>query len=463
MVASFCCVMALAWAAPVVLAAGPAVTFTNPVLDRNFPDPAVVRAANGTFFAFGTGDRIQVAASEDLVNWRYLGPALGPGTNTKWGDGRTFWAADVTRHSWGGETTYVMYYAGVQSNERLNKKKNHCIGVALSPTPQGPGTPLICRPSYIAIDPKRVDVGGKAHLFWGSGHGGAIFVSPLEPHSWRLLASPNLEPALTFMFDGCCRGDGASSSAEIGPLPASACADACVRNDTCTAIELDGCLNSTQCGKNCFHYFGTSGGTIVDGDCRLDGDMKCYQKAQAAEAPLPDRSSVQRALLGDGAADAAVVIQSNLQSEYEQTVEGAWVDFDAEAPGGAAWFIYYSGSNCCTDKALYGVSVARAPANSPTGPFTKKAPPTSGFGSAILASTFNGTEAGPWQAPGHNAIIRDDDGQAWMLYHAFRGSDRAAGRVLMLQKVEYRDGWPWVGKPAAGLQQAPKITTASLV
>ena len=199
---------------------------------------------------------------------------------------------------------------------------NHCIGVALSPTPQGPyadvGAPLICRPSYIAIDPKRVDVGGEAHLFWGSGHGGAIFVSPLEPHSWRLLASPNLEPALTFLFDGCCRGDGASSSVEIGPLPASACADACVRNGTCTAIELDGCLNSTQCGKNCFHYFGTSGGTIVDGDCQLNGDMKCYQKAQAAEAPLlaPTRSSAQRALLGDGAADATVVIQSSLQSEY---------------------------------------------------------------------------------------------------------------------------------------------------
>ena len=446
-----------AWAAA-VLGVGPAATFTNPVLDRKFPDPGVVRAANGTFFAFGTGDRIQVAASENLVDWRSLGPALGTGTNTKWGDGRTFWAPDVTRHTWNaGETTFVMYYAGVQSDER----RNHCIGVALSRTPEGPytdvGAPLICRPGYIAIDPKRVDVNGQAHLFWGSGHGGSIFVSPLEPRSWGLLASPNLEPALTFLFDGCCRGDGASSSTEMGPLSAAACAGRCAENDTCTAIELDGCLESTQCGKNCFHYHGTPGGTILDGDCRLDGDMKCYQKAAQITETF---SSHQRALLGSdsdsGATDATVVIHSNLQSEYEKTVEGAWVDFDANAPGGAAWFIYYSGSNCCTDKALYGVSVARAPADSPTGPFTKKAPPTLDSGSAILASTFNGTEAGPWQAPGHNSIVRDDDGQAWMLFHAFPGDNRTE-RVLMLQKVEYRDGWPWVGQPAAGPQQAPNI------
>ena len=45
-----------------------------------------------------------------------------------------------------------------------------------------------------------------------------------------------------------------------------------------------------------------------------------------------------------------------------------------------------------------------------------------------------------------------------MLYHAFRGSDRT-GRMLMLQKVEYRDGWPWVGKPAADPQPVPVIHT----
>ena len=430
-------------------------TFTNPVLERNFPDPGVVCAANGTFYAFGTGPGIQVAASENLVDWRYLGPALGPGTNTLWGDGHSFWAADVTRHTWGGQTTYVMYYAGVQSNER----QNHCIGVALSPEPQGPytdvGTPLICRPSYIAIDPKRVDVAGKAHLFWGSGHGGSIFVSPLEPQSWRLLASPNLEPELTFLFDGCCRGEGASSSVDMGPLSATACASSCARNANCTAIELDGCLSSTQCGKNCFHFFGQPGGTIVDGDCRLDGDMKCYQKQVAVAEAKQTQKPPRDALLGDDAADATVVIHSDLRSEYEKTVEGAWVDFDAKL---GAWIVYYSGSNCCTAKALYGVSVARAPADSPTGPFTKKALPTLGFGSAILASTFNGTEAGLWQAPGHNSIVRDDAGQAWMLYHAFRGSDRT-GRMLMLQKVEYRDGWPWVGKPAADPQPVPVIHT----
>ena len=46
---------------------------------------------------------------------------------------------------------------------------------------------------------------------------------------------------------------------------------------------------------------------------------------------------------------------------------------------------------------------------------------------------------------GHNAeIVTDDYGQDWMLYHAFLAHDPERGRVLMLDPIYWRDGWPEV-------------------
>lgn len=45
---------------------------------------------------------------------------------------------------------------------------------------------------------------------------------------------------------------------------------------------------------------------------------------------------------------------------------------------------------------------------------------------------------------GHNSeIITDDAGQDWMFYHAVKTS-RPRGRVLMLDKIQWKDGWPYV-------------------
>ena len=70
-------------AAPAALVPAPA----NPVLDRDFPDPAVLRAAGGVYYAYATqgGDtgeggggmrNIQLARSRDLAQWDLIGDAL---------------------------------------------------------------------------------------------------------------------------------------------------------------------------------------------------------------------------------------------------------------------------------------------------------------------------------------------------------------------------------------------------
>ncbi len=51
-------------------------TYVNPVLDADFPDPTVIRASDGWFYAYATqtvsgglGYNFQVARSRDLVSW----------------------------------------------------------------------------------------------------------------------------------------------------------------------------------------------------------------------------------------------------------------------------------------------------------------------------------------------------------------------------------------------------------
>ena len=76
----------------------PERTYVNPVIDRDFPDPAVLRAPDGWFYAYATQSEsngrmlnIQVARSRDLVQWALLGDAL-PG-KPRWAATRQeFWA-----------------------------------------------------------------------------------------------------------------------------------------------------------------------------------------------------------------------------------------------------------------------------------------------------------------------------------------------------------------------------------
>src|SRR6478672_10468168 len=58
-------------------------TYVNPILDWDFPDPAVIHAPDGYYYAYATqtlrGENwvnIQVARSTDLIHWDHLGDAL---------------------------------------------------------------------------------------------------------------------------------------------------------------------------------------------------------------------------------------------------------------------------------------------------------------------------------------------------------------------------------------------------
>ena len=150
-------------------------TYANPVLDADFPDPTVLRAPDGTYYAYATqtkhGDtwvNIQLARSSDLRQWFAIGDALPvkPAWASKTQD---FWAPHVTRHG----ASYVMYYSA--KPDTSDERHGLCLGVATANSPRGPfrdiGKPLQCGPGFVNIDPMQYDdpATGKHLLYWGSG------------------------------------------------------------------------------------------------------------------------------------------------------------------------------------------------------------------------------------------------------------------------------------------------------
>ena len=91
-------------------------TFKNPVYNQDTPDPTVVRAPDGTFYAYGTGGTCR--KSTNLYTWTNVGNALSRPTwndttyvdanGQKKTDYYSLWALDVSRTI---DDKYLVYYA----------------------------------------------------------------------------------------------------------------------------------------------------------------------------------------------------------------------------------------------------------------------------------------------------------------------------------------------------------------
>ena len=173
--APFCMLLAAALAACAGPAAAPPRQYSNPVLDADFPDPAVLRADDGFYYAYatqGNGANIQAARSRDLVEWQRLGDAL-PQKPTWAARTQDFWAPHV--HAAGGR--YYLYYSAKPDAALADPAQGLCLAVATAASPAGPfadsGRPLQCGPGFVNIDPMAFDdpASGKRLLYWGSGFG----------------------------------------------------------------------------------------------------------------------------------------------------------------------------------------------------------------------------------------------------------------------------------------------------
>lgn len=315
-----------------------ALTFRNPVVAGNFPDPTVIRARNGWYYAYATNTtvngkllNIQVLKSKDLLHWQSCGDALPE--KPRWASS-DFWAPHVTYNP--RNNKYYLYYSGESDREDTGK----CLGVAVSDTPEGPytdkGEPLLCGKGFVNIDPMvfRDPDSGKTFMYWGSG------------------------------FE---------------------------------SIKVR----------------------------ELSGNLLDFKADSAVTALIPP-------------------VTNDDPDNYERLVEGAWL-----TKHGKFYYLFYSGDNCCGKNAHYAVMVARS--EHPVGPFEKYNNPR---GNPVILEQND-----RWLAPGHNSVVADDSGQQWIMYHAIDRQHPEKGRVFLMDRITYRNGWPEIGNgtPSTTPVKTPKI------
>ncbi len=148
--------------------------YRNPVLHNDAPDPSIIRADDGSYYAYTTQSyhdavfyNVPVLHSTDLVHWRLVGDAFSerpdwtpPGT-----DNGDIWAPHIVRFG----ATYYLYFSA-----RYLETARMAIGVATSASPSGPfedaiGKPLIVgEKGFDAIDPFVMQADGTKYIYWGS-------------------------------------------------------------------------------------------------------------------------------------------------------------------------------------------------------------------------------------------------------------------------------------------------------
>lgn len=70
-----------------------------------------------------------------------------------------------------------------------------------------------------------------------------------------------------------------------------------------------------------------------------------------------------------------------------------------------------------------------------------------------------------WVGLGHNDTITDFSGQEWLVYHAvdrndpyFEGAVGFTKRPVLMDQLEWADGWPSVSGPSYTPKPAPQIS-----
>ncbi|HZQ56596.1 MAG TPA: glycoside hydrolase family 43 protein [Acidimicrobiales bacterium] len=181
----------LAVVAPLVAPTAARAALRLPPVD--FPDPDVI-TVGATYWAYSTGSagrNLQVISSDQLLAGASPAdplPVLPP-----WAVPGLTWAPGVVQLASG----FTMYYVAHEA-----ASGNQCIGLATSPTPQGPfadhaAAPFLCQESDGgSIDPHPfVAPDGHLYLLWKSddnsrGSSPTIWSQPLSPDGRTLLGSP---------------------------------------------------------------------------------------------------------------------------------------------------------------------------------------------------------------------------------------------------------------------------------
>lgn len=141
-------------------------------------------------------------------------------------------------------------------------------------------------------------------------------------------------------------------------------------------------------------------------------------------------------------------------------------DIQYEAPyiikrDGYYYFFGSSGSCCEGAFSTYHVKIGRS--KSIQGPYLDKdgVDLTTNGGTIILQANAEPDSQGKqFVGPGHNAVITDEEGNDWIVYHAIDADDPtlmngASKRPMMIDPIVWKDGWPTVTNSEPGTQAKP--------
>ena len=148
--------------------------YTNPVSTKSLPDPTVIRAKDGYYYAYATEDihNMPILRSKDMRSWLLIGTVFSEIERPNFEPGGGLWAPSINYIN----GKYVIYYAMSVWGGQMT-----CgIGVAESDSPKGPfvNAKMLFRSTgeggigvQNSIDACYIEEGGRKYLFWGSFNG----------------------------------------------------------------------------------------------------------------------------------------------------------------------------------------------------------------------------------------------------------------------------------------------------
>ena len=121
---------------------------------------------------------------------------------------------------------------------------------------------------------------------------------------------------------------------------------------------------------------------------------------------------------------------------------------------GKYYYMFASVGSCCEGaKSTYKTVVGRS--KDLLGPYVDKE------GKPMLENGYTVVIEGneDWAGPGHNAIItKDDSNHEWIIYHGYKRDKADEGRVVLMDRLQWEDGWPMVkGKVPSIVSEVPVI------
>ena len=119
-------------------------SYTNPVINSDFPDPTILPQNNG-YWAYatnGVGGNVQARFSTDLVNWQSRNDAMPQ--LPAWVTPGLTWAPAVVQTQ---NHLYVLYFTA-----RMGNTGKECIGIATSNSPAGPFQATSDQPAVCPLD-----------------------------------------------------------------------------------------------------------------------------------------------------------------------------------------------------------------------------------------------------------------------------------------------------------------------